>query len=119
MLFLLLTQQATLSHAVSHLAPAAIAASAVQELSGDKQEFAAHACELCVAAAQFAAALPASTFSRPLRPASSITPLPSAPSRQLPCWPSARALPPSPDSLPYLKSARRAMQAPVRPLVQA
>lgn len=62
MLFLLLTQQASLSHAVSHLAPAAIAASAVQELSSDNQEFAAHACELCVAAAQFAAAVPASTF---------------------------------------------------------
>lgn len=63
MLFLLLTQQASLSHAVSHLAPAAtIAAAAAQELSSDTQEFAAHACELCVAAAQFAAALPASTF---------------------------------------------------------
>jgi len=62
MLFLLLTQQASLSHAVSHLAPAAIAASAVQELSSDNQEFAPHACELCVAAAQFAAAVPASTF---------------------------------------------------------
>lgn len=63
MLFLLFTQQASLSHAVSHLAPAAtIAAAAAQELSSDTQEFAAHACELCVAAAQFAAALPASTF---------------------------------------------------------
>jgi len=65
MLFLLFTQQASLSHAVSHLAPAAAIASATaaaQELSRDTQEFAAHACELCVAAAQFAAALPASTF---------------------------------------------------------
>lgn len=62
MLFLLLTQQASLSHAVSHLAPNAVAAAAVQELSSDTQEFAAHACDLCVAAAQFAAALPASTF---------------------------------------------------------
>jgi len=62
MLFLLLTQQASLSHAVSHLAPAATIAAAAQELSSDTQEFAAHACELCVAAAQFAAALPASTF---------------------------------------------------------
>lgn len=62
MLFLLLTQQASLSHAVSHLAPNAVALAAAQELSSDTQEFAAHACELCVAAAQFAAALPASTF---------------------------------------------------------
>ncbi len=62
MLFLLLTQQASLSHAVSHLAPGAVAAAAVQELSSDTQEFAAHACDLCVAAAQFAAVLPASTF---------------------------------------------------------
>lgn len=65
MLFLLLTQQASLSHAVSHLAPAAAIASvtsSAQELSSDTQEFAAHACELCVAAAQFAAALPAATF---------------------------------------------------------
>ena len=63
MLFLLFTQQASLSHAVSHLAPAAaLASAAAQELSSDTQEFAAHACELCVAAAQFAAALPASTF---------------------------------------------------------
>lgn len=65
MLFLLLTQQASLSHAVSHLAPAAAMASvtsAAQELSSDTQEFAAHACELCIAAAQFAAALPTSTF---------------------------------------------------------
>jgi fructose-specific component phosphotransferase system IIB-like protein len=60
MLFLLLTQQATLSHAVSHLAPAAIAAAA-QEATGDSTEFAAHDCDLCVAAAQFAAALPASS----------------------------------------------------------
>ncbi|WP_306397941.1 hypothetical protein [Telluria beijingensis] len=59
MLFLLLTQQATLSHAVGHLAPAAIAAAA-QEASGGDTEFADHDCELCVAAAQFAAALPAS-----------------------------------------------------------
>lgn len=59
MLFLLLTQQATLTHAVSHLAPAAIAAATVQEFSSDSTEFAAHDCELCVAAAQFAAALPA------------------------------------------------------------
>ena len=58
MLFLLLTQQATLSHAVGHLAPAAIAAAA-QEASGGDTEFADHDCELCVAAAQFAAALPA------------------------------------------------------------
>ena len=61
MLFLLLTQQASLSHAVSHLAPAAVAAAA-QELSSDSTEFAAHDCALCVAATQFAAALPASTF---------------------------------------------------------
>lgn len=67
LLFLLLTQQATLSHAVSHLAPAAIAAAA-QEATGDGNEFAAHDCDLCVAAAQFAAALPAS----------SVQPLPSA-----------------------------------------
>lgn len=62
MLFLLLTQQASLSHAVSHLAPSAVATAAAQELSGDTQEFAAHACDLCVAAAQFAAVLPTSTF---------------------------------------------------------
>jgi len=64
MLFLLLTQQATLSHAVSHLAPAAIAAAA-QEATGESTEFAAHDCELCVAAAQFAAALPASILPTP------------------------------------------------------
>ncbi|TXG00827.1 hypothetical protein FVD38_06600 [Massilia arenae] len=72
MLFLLFTQQASLSHAVSHLAPAAALASAaaVQEVGSDTQEFAAHACELCVAAAQFAAALPASTFHlQPANPA--------------------------------------------------
>lgn len=65
MLFLLLTQQASLSHAVSHLAPGAVAAAAAQELSGDTQEFSAHACDLCVAAAQFAAVLPATTFQLP------------------------------------------------------
>jgi len=64
-LFLLLTQQASLSHAVSHLAPSAVAAAAAQELSGDTREFAAHVCDLCVAAAQFAAALPATTFELP------------------------------------------------------
>ncbi len=62
MLFLLLTQQVSLSHAVGHLAPSAAIAAAAQELSSDTQEFAAHACELCVAAAQFAAVLPASAF---------------------------------------------------------
>ena len=62
MLFLLLTQQASLSHAVSHLAPAALAAASAQEIATDSSELAAHHCELCVAAAQFAAALPASTF---------------------------------------------------------
>lgn len=61
MLFLLLTQQATLTHAVSHLAPADIAAAA-QEVSSDSTEFAAHDCALCVAAAQFAAAIPAPAF---------------------------------------------------------
>ena len=65
MLFLLLTQQATLSHAVGHLTPAAIAAAA-QEATGDSTEFAAHDCDLCVAAAQFAAALPASSVPPPL-----------------------------------------------------
>jgi len=64
MLFLLLTQQATLSHAVSHLAPAAIAAAA-QEATGDSTEFAAHDCDLCVAAAQFAAALPTCSIPPP------------------------------------------------------
>lgn len=64
MLFLLLTQQATLSHAVSHLAPAAIAAAA-QEATGDGTEFAAHDCDLCVAAAQFATALPAASVPPP------------------------------------------------------
>lgn len=59
MLFLLLTQQGTLSHAVSHLAPAAIAAAA-QEAGSDSTEFADHDCALCVAAAQYATALPAS-----------------------------------------------------------
>jgi len=65
MLFLLLTQQATLSHAVSHLAPSAVAAAAVQELSSDTREFAAHDCDLCIAAAQFAATLPASILQAP------------------------------------------------------
>lgn len=63
-LFLLLTQQVTLTHAVSHLAPAAIAAAA-QEATGDGAELAAHDCDLCVAAAQFAAALPLSTVQPP------------------------------------------------------
>lgn len=62
MLFLLLTQQAALSHAVSHLAPTALATAAAQELRGDSQELTVHDCQLCVAAAQFAAAVPASTF---------------------------------------------------------
>lgn len=66
MLFLLLTQQASLSHAVSHLAPAAVAAAAVQEVGTDTQEFAAHACELCVAAAQFAAVLPSASLYLPV-----------------------------------------------------
>lgn len=73
MLFLLLTQQATLSHAVGHLAPAAIAAAA-QETSGDGSEFADHACDLCIAAALHAAALPPSVHGLAPAAASAIAP---------------------------------------------
>lgn len=65
MLFLLLSQQATLSHAVSHWAPAALAASSGEQFASDGSEFSPHACELCIAAAQYAAALPAATFQLP------------------------------------------------------
>lgn len=59
MLFLLLSQQATLSHAVSHWAPAAIAAASGEQALTDGEQAAGHACQLCVAAAQYAAVLPA------------------------------------------------------------
>lgn len=79
MLFLLLTQQATLSHAVGHLAPAAIAAAA-QQASGDSSEFADHDCELCIAAAQYAAALPASV--QRLAPSAALASIPALGSSQ-------------------------------------
>jgi hypothetical protein len=63
MLFLLLSQQVTLSHAVSHWAPTAIAAAAgEQKLVGEPREAASHLCDLCVAAAQYAAILPPSSL---------------------------------------------------------
>ena len=75
MLFLLLTQQATLSHAVGHLAPAAIAAAA-QEASSGSTEFADHDCALCIAAAQYAATLPASV--QTLAPVAASASIPSS-----------------------------------------
>ena len=57
MFFLLLTQQVAMSHAVTHLAPAALASAAGEERVGDKADFKAHACELC-AAAQYASPVP-------------------------------------------------------------
>jgi tetrahydromethanopterin S-methyltransferase subunit D len=63
MLFLLLSQQASLSHVVSHWAPAAIASASGESVATGDTELSAHACGLCVAAAQYAAAIPASTFS--------------------------------------------------------
>lgn len=65
MLFVLLSQQATLSHVVSHLVPAALAASSGEQSSGEAGEYSVHACQLCIAAAQYAAALPAATFQLP------------------------------------------------------
>jgi hypothetical protein len=61
MLFLLLSQQVTLSHAVSHWAPTAVAAAGEQKLVGETREAASHLCDLCVAAAQYAAILPPSS----------------------------------------------------------
>ncbi len=87
MLFLLLTQQVTLTHAVSHLAPAAVAVAA-QEVSGDSTEFAAHDCELCIAAAQFAAALPASVHGLPPPAAPAAAPAPAL----VQAWAAAPAL---------------------------
>jgi len=60
MLFLLLSQQASLSHVVSHWTPAAIASASGDPVATGENELTAHACGLCVAAAQYAAVLPAS-----------------------------------------------------------
>jgi len=57
MFFLLLTQQVAMSHAVTHLTPAALASAAGEERVGSA-DFKLHACDLC-AAAQHATAPPA------------------------------------------------------------
>lgn len=60
MFFLLLTQQVAMSHAVTHLTPAALASAAGEERVGGK-DLKAHACELC-AAAQYASAIPGDDY---------------------------------------------------------
>lgn len=57
MFFLLLTQQVAMSHAVTHLAPAALASAAGEERVGGPADFKLHVCDLC-AAAQHATAPP-------------------------------------------------------------
>jgi len=59
-LLLLLSQQMTLAHAVSHPSPSVVILADAEAAATDTRELTAHACHLCVAAAQFAAALPAS-----------------------------------------------------------
>lgn len=74
LLVLLLSQQAALTHALAHWepgTPGALAAASEQAF-GDERESAAHACGLCVAAAQYAAVLPTSGF-QPSPPAASAT----------------------------------------------
>lgn len=66
-LFLLLTQQLAVTHAVHHREPAAIAATGGESLAGDVGEYGVHACALCGVAAQYAAVLPA--FPLRLQPA--------------------------------------------------
>jgi hypothetical protein len=61
-LLLLLTQHAALTHAVKHWAPAVLAVAQGGEHVTSAPALTSHVCDLCVAASQFAAALPAHAF---------------------------------------------------------
>lgn len=50
MFVLLLTQQAAMSHAITHWTPAALASAAGEERVGGSPDFKLHACDLCAAA---------------------------------------------------------------------
>ncbi|HEX8478685.1 MAG TPA: hypothetical protein VF663_10140 [Telluria sp.] len=62
LLLLLLMQHAALTHAVKHWAPAVLAVAQGGEHVTSAPALTAHVCDLCVAASQFAAALPAHAF---------------------------------------------------------
>jgi len=98
LLVLLLSQQVALTHALAHweAGTRSALAAAGEQAVGDERESAAHACGLCVAAAQYAAVLPASAF-QPSPPAAS-TPAPAiafaSPTRAAPALPFHSRAPP-------------------------